>query len=89
MTADTSMLWLEFREHDSEFGVTRSTLQALAQKLQASEVEVIHLALSRLLLDRLPAYAPDDGPLSEEALTALRATVALPLAKVVSRKTLL
>jgi len=88
MTAETSTLLLNFREHDSEFGVTRSTLRALAQKLQVSEVEVIHLALARLLQDRLPAYAADDGPLSERELAALRATVALPLAKVISRKTL-
>lgn len=88
MTTDTSTLLLEFREHDSEFGLTRSTLRALAQKLQVSEVEVIHLALSRLLQDRFPAYPPDDRPLSEKELTALRATVALPQARVISRKTL-
>jgi len=57
MATRSSMLLLRFHEQDSEFGVTRSTLQELSKKLKISEGEVVHLAVSRMLRERFPAYA--------------------------------
>lgn len=54
------------------------------------KADAIHLALWRTLQEDWPAYAPDDGPLSEATLAQLRARAGILLseASVVSRKTL-
>lgn len=90
MAANASMLLLKFPQEDSQFSVTRSTLQSLATRLEMSEVDVIHLALARLTQDQPPSYAPDDGPLSDEVLAALRvhASATHSQRPVVSRKML-
>lgn len=45
-------------------GVTWATVNALAKKLDVNETQVIHLALSKFAADHLPAYQPDEGPLT-------------------------
>lgn len=66
-------LLLKFREKDTPHGVTRETLRTIAKEMEMSETQAIHLALSKLARDVLPAYEPDDGPLTAKQLKALRA----------------
>ena len=88
-TASENLL-VKFRAKDTRFGVTRSTVKALATELDVSETQVIHMALSRFAEDVLPAYEPDDGPLTAKQITALRKDAAkhLPKGKVVARQDL-
>lgn len=88
-TASENLL-VKFRAKDTRFGVTRSTVKALATELDVSETQVIHMALSRFAEDVLPAYEPDDGPLTAKQITALRkdAAIHLPKGKVVARQDL-
>ena len=83
-------LLLKFHKRDSQFGVTGATVQALAERLGLDHVEVVHLALARMAQAELPAYEPDDGPLSEQVLNDLRRVVrpGLPQTKVLSKKSL-
>ena len=83
-------LLVAFRTKDTVYGVTRSTLKALADELDVNETTVVHLALARLARELLPAYEPDDGPLKPTDLERLRkaAKARLPKGKVVSTKTL-
>jgi hypothetical protein len=67
-----SNLLLKFRVKDSPYGVTRATLKAIAEKMDMSETMVIHLALSKLAKDVLPAYEIDEGPLSKSDLARIR-----------------
>ena len=55
-----------------------------------SETGVVHLSLSRMAKDDLPAYEADDGPLTARELNAVRkvAAASLPTGKVVSKQTL-
>ena len=61
MPTATSSLLLKFRSRDTQFGVTRETVKAMAERFDLSETEVVHMALSRLAKDELPAYEADDG----------------------------
>lgn len=90
MTAVSENLLVKFRSRDTQFGVTRGTVKALAKELDVNETQVIHMALSRLAADVLPAYAPDDGPLTAKQITALRKDAAkhLPKGKTLSREAL-
>ena len=90
MSATASGLLLKFRSRDTQFGVTRETVKAMAARFDLSETEVVHMALSRLAKEELPAYEPDDGPLSARQLRSLRkaANAALPQGKVVSKQSL-
>lgn len=90
MTAISENLLMKFRSKDTQFGVTRNTVKALAKELEVNETQVIHMALSKFAADMLPAYAPDDGPLSAKQIKALRKDVQkhLPSGKVISRETL-
>lgn len=64
-TDDTSLL-IEFSGVKPE-GISRAELRLMSERLQLSEVQVIHLALARLARDLLgsPAYELDDGPLTD------------------------
>lgn len=75
-------LLVKFRARDTQFGVTRSTLKALARKLGVSETQIIHMALSRFAATVLPAYAPDDGPLTTKQIAGLRKDAAKQLPQV-------
>jgi hypothetical protein len=84
-------LLLKFRDADSEFGVTRNTIQRLAKQLNMTETSVVHIAMARLAKDLLPAYERDEGPLSaqDRQFIAKEGKSHLPRGKVVSRKSLL
>jgi hypothetical protein len=88
-TTNDSLL-VKFRSKDTQFGVTRATVQAIAKKLGANEMQVIHMALSRFAADNLPAYNPDDGPLTAKQILVLRKDAAkhLPKGSVLLRDTL-
>lgn len=90
MSATASSLLVKFREQNTQYGVTRDTVKAMAQHFGLSETEVIHIALSRLAKEELPLYEADDGPLTSQDLRSLRkiAKAALPKGKVVSKQSL-
>lgn len=87
MTALSENLLVKFRAKDTQFGVTRRTVKALAKELDVNETQVIHMALSKFASDILPAYAPDDGPLTAKQIAALRKDAAshLPQGKTLFR----
>lgn len=90
MPAATSSLLLKFRTRDTQFGVTRKTVKAMAKRFDLSETEVVHMALSRLAKEELPAYEADDGPLTAHDVKALRkaSDAALPKGRVVAKRSL-
>jgi hypothetical protein len=65
-------LLVSFRDKDGLLGVTRGTMRRLAAELNLKETQVVHVALRRLADSVLPAYEPDDGPLSAEQLATIR-----------------
>jgi hypothetical protein len=90
MSAATSSLLLKFRQRDTQLGVTRETVKAMAEQFDLSETQVIHMALSRMAREELPAYEADDGPLAAQDLRALRkvASAALPQGKLLKKQSL-
>jgi hypothetical protein len=90
MQAMSETLLVKFRTKDTQFGVTRTTVKALAAELDVSETQVIHMALSKFAGDVLPAYAPDDGPLTAKQIAAIRKDAAkhLPTGKLLFRQDL-
>jgi hypothetical protein len=90
MTIATENLLVKFRSKDTQFGVTRGTVKALAKELDVNETQVIHMALSKLASDVLPAYELDDGPLTVKQVAALRKDVEkhFPRGKLISRESL-
>jgi hypothetical protein len=90
MPAITSSLLLKFRTRDTQFGVTRETVKAMAERFDVSETEVVHMALSRLAKDELPAYEADGGPLTARDVKDLRvlSDAALPNGRVVMKRSL-
>ena len=90
MPATPSSLLLKFRARDTQFGVTRKTVKAMAARFDLSETEIVHVALSRMAKEELPAYEADDGPLSARDVKALRKVTgaALPQGRVVKKQSL-
>lgn len=88
-TANNSLL-VKFQFKDTPFGVTRATVSAIAKELGINETQVVHIALSRFATDVLPAYAPDDAPLTAKQVLTLRQDAAkrLPKGKVLLRDAL-
>jgi hypothetical protein len=86
----SAKLLVAFRTKDTVYGVTRSTLKALSDELDMNETMVVHLALSRLARELLPAYEPDEGPLKSADLDRVRnaAKARLPKGKVINTKSL-
>lgn len=86
-----SNLLLKFKSKDSPYGVTRDTLKAMAEEMDVSETMAVHLALSRLARDVLPAYEVDEGPLAASDLARIRkvAQPMLPKGKVLNKRSLL
>ena len=73
MTArTTAKLLLRFRPTDNLNGVSRATVERLAEELGLNETQVIHFALKRLANEVLPAYRADDGPLTDKDLQAIQ-----------------
>lgn len=71
MPTPAANLLLKFRARDTQFGVTRLTVKAMAKHFDLSETEVVHMALSRLAKEEMPGYEADDGPLSASDLKAV------------------
>ncbi len=90
MTVTSENLLVKFRAKDTQFGVTRGTVKALAKELDVNETQVIHMALSKLASDVLPAYELDDGPLTAKQVAAIRQDVEkhFPRGKLISRESL-
>lgn len=90
MAASSESLLMKFRSSDTQFGVTRKTVKALAKELDVNETQVIHWALSKFAADILPSYAPDDGALTARQIAALRKDAAkhLPAGKTLSKTVL-
>lgn len=59
--------------------------------MDINETQVIHMTSSKLAADLLPAYAPDDGPLTANQVRALRADAdgRLPKGKLFAKEALL
>lgn len=75
MTTSTKpdQLLLRFRATDTQNGISRSTLEKLAEFLGfTGETQVIHYALSKLAKEVLPAYEADDGELTTAQMAAIR-----------------
>jgi hypothetical protein len=87
MTKNENIL-VKFRSKDTQFGVTRATVKAIAKELDINETQAIHMALSKFAADVLPAYEADDGPLTAKQIKLLREQAAkqFPKGKVESRK---
>lgn len=83
-------LLVKFHSKDTQFGVTRTTVKAMAKELDMNETQVIRMALSKFATDVLPSYAPDEGSLTAKQLLALRKDAAerLPKGKLLTRDTL-
>jgi hypothetical protein len=90
MPVPSDNLLVKFRSRDTQFGVTRRTVKALAKELDVNETQVIHMALSKFATDVLPAYELDDGPLTTKQVAALRKDVEkhFPKGKLISRESL-
>ncbi len=90
VSAGKAAFLLQFRAADSSYGVTRGTVKAISDALGLTETQVVHIALSKLAGEVLPAYEPDDGPLTQEQLAVLRRDAKERLAKgeVLSRQSL-
>ncbi len=88
-TSPTGLL-LKFRSKNTPFGVTRETVKQMAALHDLSETEVVHMALSRMAKEDLPAYEADEGALCARDLNAVRkrAAASLPTGKVLSKKSL-
>lgn len=75
MTATTKpdQLLFRFRQTDTQNGISRATVEKLAEFLGfTGETQVIHYALRKLAKEVLPAYEADDGELTPAQLTAIR-----------------
>jgi hypothetical protein len=70
-----SGILLRYRDRDTAYGVTRKTTTRLARTLGLSETQVVHVALANLARQTLPRYEPDDGPLTDEQMAAIRKLV--------------
>ena len=70
--------------------IARETVKAMAARFDLSETEVVHMALSRMAKEELPAYEADEGPLSARDVRALGkiADAALPRGRVVRKQSL-
>ncbi len=90
MTPPANTLLLKFRAKDTRFGVTRGTVKALAAELDTSETAVVHMALSKLAEEMLPAYEQDQGPLTGDELNRVRrlGRASLPKGKLLGESSL-
>ncbi len=68
-------LLFRFRHRDTAYGVSRRTAHALASRMGMSETQVLHVALAKMAHDHLPAYEPDDGPLTDKQIAAIKKMV--------------
>lgn len=83
-------LLLKFRARDTLFGITGDTVKALANELNITESQVIHLALSKMAQEVFPTYEQDDGPLTSRqvAFVRKRAKAVVPKGKLLNEQSL-
>ncbi len=82
MTAHTAKkLLLRFRLSDNRNGVSRTTVERLAEELGLNETQVIHFALKRLATEVLPAYGADAGAFTAKDLRAIQHRAGKPRGK--------
>lgn len=62
----------QLRSLDNEFGVSEDTFLRLMAELSLNQTELVHKALRNLAKEVLPAYAPDDGPLTDAQHIAIK-----------------
>lgn len=62
----------QLRPRDNEFGVSEETFLRLMDELALNQTELVHKALRNLAKEVLPAYEPDDGPLSDAQHIAIQ-----------------
>lgn len=88
--ATPTKLLLTFRTKDTSTGVTRNTIQQLASQLDINETAVVHLALAKLAKETLPAYEPDDGPLTDQKVLVIqeKGKPLLPTGQIIARRSL-
>lgn len=69
----TSSFLVRLRKQDTPTGVTPATIELLSEQTGLTKTEIVHLALRQFADRYLPRYEPDDGPLTEAQLDAIRA----------------
>ena len=74
-TTRKQKLLLTFRDRDAVHAVSRRTVKKIAKLLGLNETETTLLALARLRDQLIPAYQPDDGPVPDRVLEAIRKIV--------------
>ena len=66
-------LLMRFQPTDTATKVSRATLVKLAKQLgYKRESEVLHYAVRKLANEVLPTYEPDDEPLTDKEMAAIR-----------------
>jgi hypothetical protein len=68
-------LLLHYRAKDTPNGITRNTVLLVADSLGLTETQLVHQALAQFVARALPQYEPENGPLSERAIAAIRRRV--------------
>ena len=71
----TDKMLLQFRAKESANAVSRRTVRKMAEMLGFNETETALFALARLRDQLLPAYEPDEGPLSPQVIRAIKQRV--------------
>jgi hypothetical protein len=73
MASHTSApLLFRYRDSDNLHGVSRPTAKRLSAALGLDESQVIHYALKQLAKSLLPAYQPDEGPLTARDIKTIQ-----------------
>lgn len=67
-------LLLKFRR-DAAHAVSRKTVKKMAKLLGFNETETALFALARLRDQLVPAYEPDDGPVPDRVIEAIKKRV--------------
>lgn len=76
MASKPDQLLFRFRPTDTQQGISRETVEKLAECLGfTGETQVIHYALRLLAKQVLPAYEADDADITPTQLAAIRKAV--------------
>ena len=62
----------QLRARDNEYGISEETFMRLMDELALNQTELVHKALRHLAQDVLPAYEPDNGPLTDQQHAAIK-----------------
>lgn len=72
----STKLLLQFRRQESAHAVSRQTVRKMADMLGFNETETTLFALARLRDQLLANYEPDDGPVPDKVIEAIKQRVA-------------